>query len=241
MQFDLRNVNVLYYPLMDMQPGIRPLDTSRGVEITVTIAELDQMNVKPDFVIYATVEMKTTITETSGKITIIKSWDAAGSDAKVPEVTAGISDVGGDGNDGIGLVFIILPIIIAVILLIGGVILIFVLMSKKDKEAIQEPIVSPTLPEQSVEQMVFGEVPQETTPEQLYGTAHVHAQMLPQTPPESLPAAAIEQQQQVDGGQLQAQQAEVPPQTQAPAPPPAEQAAPAAAPEAPQVSLPEQQ
>jgi hypothetical protein len=174
--------------------------------------------------------MKTTVTETSGMPTIIRSWDAAGSSATIPKVDAGIADVNGNGDDGIDPLFIILPIVMGVIILVGVGVLLFFLVFKKKEEEETEPLPVPIQPEQTVEQMVFGEQEQQLTQEQLYGTR-----------PGMLPPSEI--QQQVQGGQITpAQTAAPPPQVEQP-PAPVTEGAPAPAPaqQAPQVTLPEQQ
>ncbi|MBN1540005.1 MAG: PKD domain-containing protein, partial [Candidatus Thermoplasmatota archaeon] len=184
-QFDLRQISVIYYPIANKVPAIRQLDTDMGVEITLTIAELDQMNIDPDFVLYVTADMKTTVTESSGKITIINSWDAAGFGAKVPQVDAGTSDDDGNGKDGINPLVIVIVVIIILVIVIVLAVLLFLLLGKKPKKEEPPPVYSPPT-DRSLDDMIFGSPPQGVTAEQMYGPPQ--PQGLSQgPPPEELP------------------------------------------------------
>ncbi len=234
LQVDLRNINVLYYPLLpEKTPGIRQLDTKQGVEITLTVAELDQMSVEPDFIIYATVEMKSTITNADGQITIIRSWDAGGYSAKIPQVDAVTSDDNGEVSGGIEPVFIILPLILVFIVIVIVVIVIFFVMSKKKDDSEPEIMVMPAQQSESVEHMIFGDaVPPPPTAEQLYGAPQTQSPGLPPAQPEGLPPGQLEQAPQTG---------EVPPQVEIPpaAPPQPATAPPPPAEQPPAVTLPE--
>ncbi|MGA1819422.1 MAG: PKD domain-containing protein [Thermoplasmatota archaeon] len=217
MQFDLRQVSVIYYPLVDKVPAIRKLDTDMGVEITLTVAELDEMNVNPDFILYVTASMKTTVTKSTGQVTIIKSWDSGGFGAMVPQVDAGTTGDNGGSQKGLSPIVIVIPsVILLVIILAVVVLLIFFFLGKKEKKEGPEQLYVPPQ-DFSVEDMVFGG-PQAMTAEQLYGAPQPQGQALPQTPPpEGLPPA----QPQTMVQPVQApQQVPAPPQDAPQGPPP---------------------
>ncbi|MBN1390110.1 MAG: hypothetical protein JXA22_05655 [Candidatus Thermoplasmatota archaeon] len=185
--FDLRQISVIYYPITDKVPSIRKLDTEMGVEITLTVAELDEMNIDPDFVIYVTADMKTTVTEGSGRITIIKSWDAAGFGAKVPQVDVGTSDGEVDGNDDLNPLVIIIPVILLVLIVVAVVVLVILMFVKKEKKEELPPVYIPP-PDQSLDDMIFGNTQKPMTAEQMYGKPQAQDQPLPPgPPPEGLP------------------------------------------------------
>jgi len=189
MEFDLRTMYPLKYPLQDSLPGYRKLDTRMGVEITVTIVDLDRMNVRPDFELYVTAEMKTTIPESSGSNILITSWDAAGIGARVPQVDAGTADNGDQQDAGLstGALVLIIVLIILVILAIAGVSVFLLTRKKANKKPDDQQILVPArMADDSVEDMIFGG-PQ-VTAEQLYGPPQTGT--LPQgEAPQGLPPA----------------------------------------------------
>ncbi|MGA1866146.1 MAG: hypothetical protein ACMUFK_01620, partial [Thermoplasmatota archaeon] len=205
-QFDLRQISVIYYPIADKVPSIRKLDTDMGVEITLTIAELDQMNIYPDFILYVTADMKTTVTEPSGKITVINSWDAAGYGANVPQVDIGTSGDDGDGKDGLNPLVIIIPVIIILVILIALLVLLILLLGKKGKKDDKdepEPIYVPPQ-DQSLDDMIFGNTPQKMTAEQMYGPPQPQGEAVAQ----GLPTEGLSPVQQQGGALTQGQPTE---------------------------------
>ncbi|MEA3559227.1 MAG: hypothetical protein U9R75_08250 [Candidatus Thermoplasmatota archaeon] len=201
MEFDLRQVSVLYYPLHEKAPSIRKLDTGDGVEVILTIAELDELGVRPDFQLYVTAAIRTQVKHNDGQYTIIRSWDSGGVGSHAPQVgdDIGIVDQESD-SDGMSLIWIVL-IIFVMLLIIAGVIIFLVVFVKKGKEEIPAaPVVQP-VPEQSLDQMIFGDQNQMTA-EQMYGTPP--QEQLPQgSGVQGLPPA---QPEQVQEGPLPAQE-----------------------------------
>ncbi len=167
MEFDLRQISVNYYPVEDRTPSIRKLDTGDGVEITLTIADLDRIGVRPDFEIYATAEVRTQIEQSQGNYKIVTSWDSAGIGSRMPEVSDVVVSDDGEQNGGSSLVWIILIVVVFLVLIAVAVVLMlfFVSKGKKDEEQTPPPVRS----EQSVDQMVFGAQDQ-VTAEQMYGS-----------------------------------------------------------------------
>ncbi len=206
MEFDLRTLYPIKYPLQDSLPGFRRLDTKMGVEISLTIVELDMMNIKPDFQLYATVVMKTTIPQSDGGNTVITSWDAIGVSARVPQVDLNIGDSDDDGEDygsSTGVIIIIVVIIILVLLGVGVFLAVF-LTKKRRSGSESQPLSIPAQPEQTVDEMVFG-APQKTSAEQLYGTQQPQPLPEGQPPAEGLPPAQLPETEQVETGKLQAE------------------------------------
>ncbi|MCU0799700.1 MAG: PKD domain-containing protein [Candidatus Thermoplasmatota archaeon] len=153
MEFDL-SIPQTTYPTQTITPRIRVMDNKMGVEITLTIVEMDLMDVKPDFVLYAIAEMKTTIKTSSGTLEdLITTWDSAGYGAKLPQVT-GFVDGPDDDDDGPGNGLIILLAVLAslviIIVIVGLVLFLFVFRKKEEKPQMTFQ------PEQSVDEMVFG-------------------------------------------------------------------------------------
>ncbi len=155
MEFDL-SVPQTTYPTQaqDIKPRIRTLDNKMGVEITLTIVELDIMNVKPDFVLYAIAEMKTTIKTSSGTLEdLVTTWDSAAHGTKMPQVT-GTIDRPDDDDEGKGKGLIILiagsAALIIILVIIGLVLFLFVFRKKEEQPKMTFQ------PEQTVDEMVFG-------------------------------------------------------------------------------------
>ncbi len=153
MEFDL-SIPQTTYPTQTISPRVRLLDNKMGVEITLTIVEMDLMNVKPDFVLYATAEMKTTIKTSSGVLEdLVTTWDSAGYGTKLPQVTGTIETPDDDENGpgkGLIMLFVVLSALIILIVIIGLVLFLFVFRKKEEKPQMTFQ------PEQSVDEMVFG-------------------------------------------------------------------------------------
>ncbi|MFW3145659.1 MAG: hypothetical protein ACMUIE_02470 [Thermoplasmatota archaeon] len=232
MEFDLRQVSVTYYPLSDQDklPFIRKLDTGDGVEITLPIKEMDEMGIQPDFSLYATVELRTQIKEESGQYTIIRSWDATGLNAKVPDVKdIGTGDDDDTGGGGGLLIWIVLIFVILVFMALIAGFFVFIIMRGKAKEPKEQELLVDAVPQtDSIDLMLFDDGRPRMTAEQMYGTPA--QQQLPQQQAEGLPPAQAEghppqglppaQTQSMEAAQQQPPPVQLPQQAQPQAAPP---------------------
>lgn len=193
LEFDLKGPSATYPPSIVPLDTIRMLDDGMGVEITLTVVEMDDLGIKPDFDLYAVAQMKTTIKDVNGvTLEVLNSWDSTGLNTEEPVITDAteVDDNGGDGSDfPIGVVIIIVLMLIVVAAIIA--VLVFLMKGKKEGE--EEP-AAPAQPQQSVEDEIFGgpvdSYRQYPDAQQMYGqTTGQQQQGLPQ------PEQAGQQQQ----------------------------------------------
>jgi hypothetical protein len=205
LEYDLRGPSATYPPSIVPLDTIRMLDDGMGVEITLTVVEMDDLGIKPDFDLYAVSQMKTTIKDANGQtLEVLSSWDSAGLNTNKPVISDAQQqddDDNGESDFPLGLVIIIAIILVVFIIII---VLLVLLMKGKGKE--EEP-PAPAPQQMSVEDEILGEksedYPNYPGAQQMYG--QTPQQQQPGLPPETqqagLPPAQMQQGQDMQPSQ----------------------------------------
>ncbi|MGA1821563.1 MAG: hypothetical protein ACMUIG_03450 [Thermoplasmatota archaeon] len=174
-EVDLRGKQVVYPQDKDINPQFRVMADEMSVEITLTVIELDFMEVQPDFQLFSTAYMKTTIVRTQSANTIIQSWDTAGygSQPTVTKPTVENTDNGnGDGSVNWGIVFLLIFLVLIIIIVIVVVVVVIVKKSG-EVEAAPAPV-----PRKSIEEEL-GIHYDDTPPPQVVDTQEITPGKLP--------------------------------------------------------------
>ena len=186
----------------EISPQIRIRDDNMGVDISMTLPEMDLLGILPDFELTAVALMETRITDSAGMTTKIRSYDTAGYGTKEPVVEP--TEVGTDGGEkttSVGLIVLIVILVLLVIAALAAVVVIIVMKKGSGEEEVEatpavvsgEEILSGIGPEESHGLNAYGggdspdlpgyvPKPGDQPPEQI----------LQQDPQEALPSAAPE-------------------------------------------------
>ncbi len=169
LEYNLRGPSALYPPMIAPLDTIRMLDDGMGVEITLTVVEMDELGIRPDFELYAVAHLVTTIMDVNGQtLEQLTSWDSAGYNTTMPEIVD-VQDVSSNGKESNGIPLIVwIMLIIVLLLVIGAVVLVLFLVTRKKEE---EPEPLSPVREVTVEEEIFGQEQGPVYPDarQLYG------------------------------------------------------------------------
>ncbi len=229
LEFDLRTVS--FKPTAstsEISPQIRIRDDNMGVDISLTLPEMDLLGILPDFELTAVAMMETTIIDSSGMATKITSYDSAGYGTKEPVVQpTEVETVVKDEGTTVGLIILIVILVILVIGSLAAVIVIIVLKKGSGEDEVKaqpaevsgDEILSSIGPQKSHGLNAYGGGDSPGLPGYIPKPGDQPApQILSEGQQETLPPAAPEQ---VPEGEVPAPTPAVPEQ---PATPPIEQA-----------------
>ena len=137
-EVDLRLEQILRPTSDNINPQVRMLSNNKGLELTMTVVEMDYMGVEPDFELFASAHLRTTKEVSEGESEFYESWDTAGFNSKEPATQpteeTEVEENGDESNLGI-IIAIIIAVLIILIVIIGVVIVIIKASSgKKDEE-----------------------------------------------------------------------------------------------------------
>jgi hypothetical protein len=143
-EIDLRTMTVLYKGAT-VFPQVQPFMDRTGVIVTLTLVELDQLSVQPDFDLFARAYVLTEVTDATGGVTKTQSYDTIGYNASAPvTIPTEKTDVTGKGSGlSTGTLVLIGVVIILLLIIIVAAVLGFILTRKKEPEAPPSPIVKP--------------------------------------------------------------------------------------------------
>lgn len=195
LKYDLRGPTALSPSEIIPLDTIRILDTGMGVEITLTVVEMDDLGIKPDFELYAVASMDTVTKDVNGQLLEqYKSWDSTGLNTKDPIVDdATDAPTGNENGDGLGILWVIIIILVIIIIIVVAIVIVFLITRKKDEEPDQ--VMVPAQVEQSVDEMVFGDAQQQyPDAQQMYGQPAQQTGELPQGQPAQQPEGLPQQQ-----------------------------------------------
>ncbi len=213
LEFDLRTISFKPTPSTSgISPQIRIRDDNMGVDISLTLPEMDLLGILPDFELTAMALMETRITDSSGMATKIRSYDSAGYGSNEPvSLPTDIETGDKDKETPIGLIILI---VILAILVIGSLIAVIVIIVLKKGTGEDTAKVMPA--EVSGDDILSGIGPEESPRINAYGGGdspglpgyipkpgdQPEQQMLSESQPETLSSAAPEQPGQVPEGEV---------------------------------------
>ncbi|MCK5774074.1 MAG: PKD domain-containing protein [Thermoplasmata archaeon] len=228
LEFDLYAISFLpTASTSEISPQIRIRDDNMGVDISMTLPEMDLLGILPNFELTAVALMETRITDFSGMTTKITSYDSAGYGSKEPVVQP--TEVGSEEKDegtSIGLIILIIILVILVLAALAAVVVIIVMKKGSGEEEVEA-----TPAEVSGDEILSGIAPEESHGLNAYGGGDSPGlpgyvpkpgdqpaeQILTQDPQEAVPSEAPEGEAPAPAAPEQpVQEGEVPEQPVAP-------------------------
>jgi hypothetical protein len=145
LEIDLRTMSVIYKGATTVFPQVQPFMDRTGIIVTLTLVELDQLSVLPNFDLFARAHVRTDVKDATGGTTITQSYDTIGYNASapvtIPTEKSDTTDKGSSLSTGTLVLIGVVVILFLLIIVVG--ILAYVLTRKKEPEAPPMPIVKP--------------------------------------------------------------------------------------------------
>ena len=141
-EIDLRQEQIIRPIINEVNPQFRILSNDRGIELSLTVVEMDYMGVEPDFELFATARLKTTKEINEGTTIFYESWDTTGYNSKPPqtEPTKYIEPDDNKEDSNLGLIIAIIVAVLIILVVIVVVIMVIIKGSSASKEEEKEPV-----------------------------------------------------------------------------------------------------